>query len=75
MSEAPKMSAADIIRAGGSELTTAADLYAAWRAYCVEIGEHPWSQRRFGTAMRRRGHQSRRTTGGLWVYDGLRLLQ
>lgn len=29
MSEAPKMSAADIIRAGGSELSTAADLYAA----------------------------------------------
>lgn len=56
-------------------VTTAADLYAAWRAYCVEIGEHPWSQRRFGAAMRRRGHASRRTSGGLWVHDGLRLLQ
>lgn len=29
MAEAPKTSAADIIRAGGAELTTAADLYAA----------------------------------------------
>lgn len=29
MSEAPKTSAADIIRAGGNELTTAADLYGA----------------------------------------------
>jgi putative DNA primase/helicase len=46
-------------------------LYAAYRTWCEENGLHPCSQQAFGRRLSERGFESRRSTGGRVVYDGL----
>lgn len=44
----------------------AADLYAAYGRWCEAMGEHALSQRKFGTALRERGHENYRNNGRWW---------
>jgi putative DNA primase/helicase len=53
--------------------TASADLYSAYRAWCVEAGERCWTQRAFVAALQERG-LDRTKSGGVMTYRGLGLL-
>ena len=53
--------------------TASADLYSAYRAWCVEAGERCWTQRAFVAALQERG-LDRGKSGGVMTYRGLGLL-
>lgn len=46
---------ADACKVGRSEWVSAADLRAAYEAWCLEVGEKPWSQRALGPELIKRG--------------------
>ena len=53
--------------------TTSAELYGAYRAWCVEAGERSWTQRAFVAALQERGLDRVKTHGSM-VYRGVGLL-
>jgi putative DNA primase/helicase len=53
--------------------TSVKDLYNAYVEWCDESGERPLTKRHFGERMQERGFYSMKTTGGMRVYEGLRL--
>jgi P4 family phage/plasmid primase-like protien len=46
------------------ESTTATALYDAYKEWCVETGERPETQRRFGERLKERGYEKQRITSG-----------
>lgn len=55
-----------------SHYCTAAELYAAYVAWCTESGERPETQRAFGLRMEERGFDRYKGTGGSRRYRGIR---
>lgn len=53
--------------------TASAELYGAYRAWCVEAGERSWTQRAFAAALQERGLDKTKSNGSM-VYRGLGLL-
>lgn len=53
--------------------TGATALYQAYKQWCDRTGEHPWKQKTFGSALRERGVETKRVTGGKVHYIGIAL--
>lgn len=53
--------------------TFAMDLYAAYRKWCG--GEHPMSQKKFGTGLGDKGFTKERGPGNRYVWKGLKLIE
>jgi len=50
------------------------DVYKAYLTWCEENGERPVSQRELGSRLVERGFERRRAHGGMWVWQGIGLV-
>ena len=51
------------------------DLYGEYKIWCEENGEHPLSQKHLSRRLKERGFESKRGTGGGYVWSGIGLAE
>ena len=54
---------------------TSADLYVSWKAWADQAGETPGTRKRFADTLQSRGYLTKKGTGGVRGFEGIRLVR